>query len=59
MQVLSTLVIKCRGDFRIFQFASVIHCKKNAKDSVEIFVYYVGNGFSIHQHFTKGYDLVF
>ena len=33
--------------------------KKNVKDSVETFVYYVGNGFSIPRHFAKDYDLVF
>ena len=33
--------------------------KKNVKDSVETFVYYIGNGFSIPRHFAKDYDLVF
>ena len=35
------ICIKCRGNFTIFQFASAVCCK----DSEEIFVYYVGNGF--------------
>ena len=33
--------------------------KKTAKDSAEIFVYYVGNVFGIPRHFAKDYDLVF
>ena len=52
IQVLSTLAIKCQGDFRIFQFALPIHQQKK-KDSAEAIQYYVGNGFSIPQHFPK------
>ena len=33
--------------------------KKTADDSIDTFVYYLGNGFGMHQHFAKGYDLVF
>ena len=33
--------------------------KKNAEDSAETFVHYIGNGFGIPRHFTKGYDLFF
>ena len=58
--LLSTLAIKCQDDFRIFQFASAIHQQqKKAQDSAEAIEYYLGNGFSIPQHFAKGYDLFF
>ena len=33
--------------------------KNIAKDSGETFSYYIGNGFSMPQHFAKGYDLFF
>ena len=57
IQVLSTSAIKCRGDFRILQFASAIRRQKNAKDSTETFLYYVGNCFGLPRHFAKGYAL--
>ena len=33
--------------------------KKTAEDSIDTFVYYLGNGFGMPRHFAKGYDLVF
>ena len=33
--------------------------KKTADDSIDTFVYYLGNGFGMHRHFAKGHDLVF
>ena len=55
--MVSTSTIKYQGDFKSFQFALKIYQQKTAEDSSEIFVYYVGNGFDMPQHFTKGYDL--
>ena len=56
IQVLSTLAIMCRGSFRIFQFALAICWQKNCQRPT---VYYISNGFGIHWHIAKGYDLVF
>ena len=33
--------------------------KKSARDSAEIFAYYVGTGFGMPRDFAEGYDLVF
>ena len=58
IQVLSTLAMPRR-----FQNFSVCFCKasatKTAEDSIDIFAYYLGNGFGMPRHFAKGYDLVF
>ena len=49
----------------LIQFQNFLVClnntlaKKTAEDSVETFLYYVGNGFGIPRHFVKGSDLVF
>ena len=60
IQVISTSAIKCRGKFRIFQFASAQRRqKKIAKDLAETFVYHDGNGLGIPRHFAKDYDFVF
>ena len=62
IQVLTTSAIKCRGKFRIFQFASAMRWqkkKKTAKDLTETSVYHVGSGYGIPRHFAKDYDLVF
>ena len=60
IQVLNMPAIKCHVDFRIFSVClSNTSEKKTAKDSAETFVYYVGNGFCIPQHFAKCFDLVF
>ena len=59
IQVLSTLAIKCRGDFNIFQFASATRRQKTAEDSTDTFVYYVCNGLGMPRHFAKGFDLIF
>ena len=57
IQVLSTSAIKCRGKFRIFQFASAMcQQKKTAENLLETFVYHVGNGFGVPRHVTKDYD---
>ena len=59
IQVLRTSVIKCRGKFRIFQFASAMRQQKiTAEDLAETLVYHVGKGFGIAWHFVKDYDLV-
>ena len=48
---------------RRFQNFSVCFCKasatKTAEDSIDIFAYYLGNGFGMPRHFAKGYDLIF
>ena len=49
IQVLSTLAIKCRGG----------SASENIYIYIDTFVYYVGNGFGMPQHFAKGYDLIF
>ena len=54
------MATKCRGDFKFFQFASVMRRqKKTAEDSIDTFVYYVGNGFGMSWYFAKRYDLIF
>ena len=44
---------------RRFQKFSNASEKKTADDSIDTFVYYLGNGFGMPRHFAKGYDLVF
>ena len=56
IQVLSMSATQCRGNYRIFQFASAIRQQKTTKESAEIFVYYSSNGLA---YFAKGNDLVF
>ena len=60
IQVLSTSAIKCRGSFRIFQFASAIRRQKNPP-KIQQKALYISSAmaFSIHQHFVKGYNLDF
>ena len=61
IQVLSTLAIKYRSDFRIFQLGSAIHRQKNCRKlpMTDTIVYYVGNGFDIPRYFAKSYGLIF
>ena len=60
IEVLSMLAVNFLGNFRIFQFALAIcwQKQKNTKDLAETFVYYVGSGYGIPQHFAKGSDFV-
>ena len=53
IQVLHVSAIKCRGNFRIFQFASGI-AKATAKDSADTFVNYTGYGFSMPRAICQG-----
>ena len=56
---------KCVGNKMPRRFQNFSVClgntseKKTAKNSTEIFVYYVDNGFHISRFLVKGYDLVF
>ena len=56
IQVLSTSAI---SGFFSLPHQYIGKKNKTAEDSTEMFLYYISNGFSIHQHFSKVYDLFF